>query len=672
MNRQPTAALRRIVFGLSLILAVGAAAYYGQVTDHYAAAAEARILCFFLLGIAMFGLVFSWPAIRKIRGQILTIIGISVLLRVGLFFAAPSDDIYRYLWEGRLILDGVSPYQDVAESEYYDAYKNDLWEQMNHKERLTAYPPLSQYLFAVIYVAGPNAYFFKLIFILLDIAAILLIIKLLINRSLPIRWAGFYAFNPVILASFAAEGHFDIGLVVFLLLTALAIDQKRFLWACALLAMAVQFKIIALIGLPFLFKKAGFKGMCAFAGASLLIALPYLGDLPALISALLGFGGGSSFNGIVHDPLFRWTRNRELVNLFVLAGFLSVYAVRLFLSKKDDWVSDWIWVCGALLIFSPIVHFWYLSWLLPFIALRPSLAWLLFSVMQGIYFSVWLHAEETYWRLTKTEIWIMWLPLLIIGVYELRGLFKRKRARSTPERTEGLSVIIPTLNAGAYLSRALESIRQSTVQPGEVIIADAGSNDETVSIAESFGAKVVHSDKGRGQQIYAGLTQSKHRYALILHADCQLSASGISSILNAFQADPHLVGGALGQRFDAQSILITKAEMLNEMRATLGGVAFGDQAQFFDTYKLPISRFPAQPLMEDVELSLRIIEQGRFLYLGDEVVSSSDKWSRGVQFRRFLQVILLVVRYRMARLVSPGFAEKFSHKLYKEYYSPRP
>ena len=77
--------------------------------------------------------------------------------------------------------------------------------------------------------------------------------------------------------------------------------------------------------------------------------------------------------------------------------------------------------------------------------------------------------------------------------------------------------------------------------------------------------------------------------------------------------------------------------------------------------------FPAQPLMEDVEASLRLAARGRILYLGREWQVSGKKWSGNFP-RRFTLVIRLVATYQLARLRSPARAAAVAERMYREYY----
>ncbi len=54
-----------------------------------------------------------------------------------------------------------------------------------------------------------------------------------------------------------------------------------------------------------------------------------------------------------------------------------------------------------------------------------------------------------------------------------------------------ISIIIPTYNASKYLPDLLTKLKKQTVKPGEIIVIDSSSQDDTVSLAESFGAETI-------------------------------------------------------------------------------------------------------------------------------------------------------------------------------------
>jgi glycosyltransferase involved in cell wall biosynthesis len=54
------------------------------------------------------------------------------------------------------------------------------------------------------------------------------------------------------------------------------------------------------------------------------------------------------------------------------------------------------------------------------------------------------------------------------------------------------SLVIRAYNEARHLPRLLEGVKQQTLQAVEILLVDSGSTDETVSIAEAYGAKIVH------------------------------------------------------------------------------------------------------------------------------------------------------------------------------------
>lgn len=95
---------------------------------------------------------------------------------------------------------------------------------------------------------------------------------------------------------------------------------------------------------------------------------------------------------------------------------------------------------------------------------------------------------------------------------------------------EPFSAVIITLNAGAQL----ESCLQSVAFADEVVMVDCGSRDDTVALAQKYGARVVHQDwLGYGAQKQFAVTQARHDWVLCVDADERVSAPLRASIETA-------------------------------------------------------------------------------------------------------------------------------------------
>ena len=150
-----------------------------------------------------------------------------------------------------------------------------------------------------------------------------------------------------------------------------------------------------------------------------------------------------------------------------------------------------------------------------------------------------------------------------------------------------ISVIVPTLNEGLELPLTLGTLRESTV-PHELILVDAGSQDETVAIAQSFGARVIVSPiRQRAHQLNLGAATARGEFLLFLHADTHLPPGALDHIRKAMtsqvegSARDHLPGGGgFVRHFDSPSRLLRLTCRLAAWRCRRWGWFLGDQGIF--------------------------------------------------------------------------------------------
>ena len=83
------------------------------------------------------------------------------------------------------------------------------------------------------------------------------------------------------------------------------------------------------------------------------------------------------------------------------------------------------------------------------------------------------------------------------------------------------SIVIRAYNEAKHIGRLLEGIRQQTIRDVEIILVDSGSTDDTVSIAESFGARAVHIPSAEftfGRSLNFGLREATRELVVIASA----------------------------------------------------------------------------------------------------------------------------------------------------------
>lgn len=192
-----------------------------------------------------------------------------------------------------------------------------------------------------------------------------------------------------------------------------------------------------------------------------------------------------------------------------------------------------------------------------------------------------------------------------------------------------LAVVIPTRNEEAALPATLTSLGQQTEPAERVVVVDGGSQDATVAVARHGGAEVLTSDTpGRGNQIARGVAAVAEAVVLVAHADMIFPPEALARVRQALRDDPACPGGCLGHRFASGRRVYRLIEWYDAFRARRGE-SYGDQAQFFRRSWLDrVGGFPAQPLLEDVELAARLRRLGRPVYLDCPVLVSPRRFER--------------------------------------------
>ena len=211
-----------------------------------------------------------------------------------------------------------------------------------------------------------------------------------------------------------------------------------------------------------------------------------------------------------------------------------------------------------------------------------------------------------------------------------------------------LSIIVPVLNEAAGISTLLLELAPLQARGAQIIVVDGGSRDGTAALARGFrGVEVVTSPRGRAVQMNAGALAARGEALLFLHADTRLPAHADQLITRALSAErgDARVWGRFDVSIDGQPRMLRVVAAFMNARSRLSGIATGDQALFMNRVAFDaVGGFPHQPLMEDVEMSRRLLALSRPVCLRERVLTSGHRWeSRGVW-----STIMLMWRLRWA------------------------
>jgi len=207
-----------------------------------------------------------------------------------------------------------------------------------------------------------------------------------------------------------------------------------------------------------------------------------------------------------------------------------------------------------------------------------------------------------------------------------------------------LSIVMPVLNEAASLSETLRALALFTARGVQLIVADGGSSDDTVALARAAGAAVIIAPRGRALQMNTGAKCASAGMLLFLHADTLLPENADLMIAQAL-ANGTFVWGRFDVRIAGQSLMLRLVAALMNLRSRWSGIATGDQAMFMTRAAFDaVVGFPAQPLMEDIEISRRLLQLSRPACLTAKVQTSGRRWeTRGVW-----RTVLLMWRLRFA------------------------
>ncbi|MEY2561824.1 MAG: hypothetical protein QOH88_17 [Verrucomicrobiota bacterium] len=396
-----------------------------------------------LCGIAYFVAVREFSFVASLRVQVAVFWSVAVALRLIALPLAPGDDLWRYLWEGIIQQAGFNPYVNAPDDPRLEQVRAEYpdWQKINHREFRAIYPPGAELIFRAMSGISHRPLFYKLVFALADLATIALLLRLL-GRAPRYAQAAWYAWNPLVVYSFAGAAHFDSLMILpltagILFLTKFeARSDSRRKWLLALgvsvcFGVAISIKLVPALLLL----------VSVFALRLRAITLAVSVGIPALLSLLYGYPKvpiWESLRSFAHvtrlNDLFWWLiegtywPNPHQKNYHYNA-ILMVCVALISLLFWRNWKRGMLWALGTALILSPVLHPWYCTWILPLAAWRRSYAWYVLSVTLFGYFLFW--NERLFTLPWHAEPWMR--AIIIAPTLGAAMIFALRRRSTSPE-----------------------------------------------------------------------------------------------------------------------------------------------------------------------------------------------------------------------------------------------
>jgi alpha-1,6-mannosyltransferase len=394
------------------------------------------VVAAFLSGIAYWIAASNFKIDMGRRQQAILLFAVAIALRVIALPLVPSDDLWRYEWEGKIQRAGFNPYLIAPDDPKLDALRRSFPEssKINHPNVRASYAPGAEILFRFFSVVSDRPFFYKLIFAIVDLATVFLLLRL-IGGDNRYRHTAWYAWNPLVAYSFAGAAHFDSlmilplvgGLLCLVRSTTETESTQKWFWAvgsAVLFGIAISFELIPILLLL----------LCVFALGPRAVALAISVAIPALLGLPFGFPKVRIWDSLgqftyVHrlNDLFWWViedtgwANPHQKNYdYNVVLIVAVIAVSLLFIR--NWKRGMLWALGAVLVLAPVLHPWYCTWILPLATWRRAYAWHVLSVTLFAYYLFW--NERLFALPWHSEHWMRALisvpPLVAVSISVLR------------------------------------------------------------------------------------------------------------------------------------------------------------------------------------------------------------------------------------------------------------
>jgi hypothetical protein len=381
--------------------------------------------------------------VRPAGSVVLIAIVFAVLFRLSIIFAPPylSDDIYRYIWDGRVQAAGINPYRYVPAAPEVAQLRDDaIYPNINRRDYAhTLYPPAAQVVFLLTTRISETVVWMKLTMVIFEFVTIWAIAQLLDLLGRPRQLLLLYAWHPLVIWEFAGSGHVDAIAIGFMALAFLAWQRKSDAGAGVMLACATLTKLFPVVLLPALLKRGRWRTVPIFAAAIVVGYLAYLSVGPTAVlgsfpvyTREMGVITGRQFYALsLARKLFGW----ELPALaYMIATVLVMCAIALWVLARKAHAEHnlnhaMLLATATTILFAP--HFsWYFCWLVFFLCFTPRFALFYLTIANLFLYATWLGDSPDEMFVINS---VIYLPALFIAIAEWCWRRFALRTRSSSE-----------------------------------------------------------------------------------------------------------------------------------------------------------------------------------------------------------------------------------------------
>jgi hypothetical protein len=349
----------------------------------------------FLVPLAVAGVAYLF-AIREFLStsrfpQQVVIIGLALAALCHVQFLrmppGPDDDIHRYVWDGRVQRLGYNPYLIVPNDPAFSWLHTSETRTLNHPDVPTPYPAGAELFFRAVTAIHESTLALKVVFVLCDVAIVLLLLDLLRRSRQGTHWVLAFAWNPLLATEVAGSGHIDIVGTLLLLVSFYALSRRWRMVAAVAFGLAVSVKFLPIVLLPLYWKRIRIRDAIVATIVVGLLYVPFLQHQWIPVGSLGTYVQSFRFNDPVFALLERAAAPQLVTALAVLVGFLV--AIRMRNGSSALSADAFAWPMAGSLLCAPVVYPWYLLWTLPFVRSLSTLPINVWTVSISFTYIVW-------------------------------------------------------------------------------------------------------------------------------------------------------------------------------------------------------------------------------------------------------------------------------------------
>ncbi len=413
----------------------------------------------------------------------------AVLFRLALMGLPPSlsDDAYRYVWDGLVQQNGINPFRLAPEDVTFKELQQDItYDELNSKAHVSVYPPVSQLIFRLgttwhIPDSRRSYYLIKLIFVLAELLAILLLARIVSSGFVML-----YAWNPVVLLETAGQAHTESAALLALILVLFLARRGNGGGASIFLAIAGWIKLLPFLFFPFLWSRFGWRSVWPGAIIAVVLAIPFTAPYVAsnvagsldLYARYFEFNAGPYY-GI--KAMMQWITGDDWskqIGPFLRLVFLVSLPVLYFVSMRRRWplAQAMLITTGLYLALATTVHPWYL--LIPLLLVASLQAhgwhWIWLGICSaGTYL---LYVDGPYWIFVIAG-WLGWgifgaiqyAPKFLQGTIRWRANQKFRNINPFFPRNGSIFTVLDLGSAEGYVGECIRDRLGARVLLADVV-----------------------------------------------------------------------------------------------------------------------------------------------------------------------------------------------------------